>query len=395
MVPELGYGLQGQVDFGFFNMRTTNGKVRKVQYFTFVLSRSRYKYILFQDTPFTAFDVIRAHEVAFQHIGGVPKEIVYDQDRLFLVSENLGDLVLTNEFRRYVRERGFTTYFCRKADPESKGKVENVVGYVKKNFLYNRSFKDLEVLNIEALEWLGRTANALQHGTTKAIPYQELNIERPFLDPWHPIELPSQPLLMYTVHKDNKISYKGNFYSLPFGTYKGTNTQVEVKVMATELIVLNDQRSELCRHQICLLKGQKIIARDHKRDKNTAIMEMMSELCDLMENKLLALLWIERIQAHKPRYIRDQIQALKVIVNTTERSIVSRALDYAYQNDILSARDFKALVLMLEKEQQDVVQLDPKIIALNPLDGTSRLLAQTNPQRSELGSYDDFFLNVR
>jgi transposase len=118
-VPELPYGLQGQVDFGFYNMKTTLGKMKKVQFFTFVLSRSRYKYIFFNDIPFTTEMVISAHEKAFEFIGGYPDELVYDQDRLFMVSENLGDLILTGEFRGYVKQRGFETWFCRKADPET------------------------------------------------------------------------------------------------------------------------------------------------------------------------------------------------------------------------------------------------------------------------------------
>ncbi len=43
-------------------------------------------------------------------------------------------------------------------DPESKGKIENVVKYVKQNFLYNRCFCDIATLNEEVLQWLNRTA---------------------------------------------------------------------------------------------------------------------------------------------------------------------------------------------------------------------------------------------
>ncbi|MFV8344454.1 IS21 family transposase [Flavobacterium sp. XS2P39] len=393
MVPELAYGMQGQVDFGFYNMATTLGKTRKVQFFTFVLSRSRYKYVLFQDTPFTTQDVIQAHELAFNYIEGCPKEIVYDQDRLFIVSENLGDLILTAEFRAYVKRRSFITHFCKKADPESKGKVENVVGYVKKNFLYNRSFKDLETLNSEARGWLNRTANALEHGTTKRIPQDEHGIEAKFLDPYHPIELVVKQLPTYAVHKDNKISYKGNLYSLPYGTYKGKNTTIQLKEAGSELIMLDEKYGELCRHEINLLRGQKIIARDHKRDKNTAIVEMMEEFCELMENKLQALDWIERIRNHKPRYIRDQIQSLKVTVTGLDPYIASRALDYACENGILSATDFKAIVETMNRKQQNEVLQGPKIIQLNPLSGTSKRIADTDPQRSDLGSYDTFFTN--
>lgn len=52
----------------------------------------------------------------------------------------MGDLVLTTKFQSFVKEQHFLPVFCRKADPESKGKVENVVKYVKGNFLSGRLF---------------------------------------------------------------------------------------------------------------------------------------------------------------------------------------------------------------------------------------------------------------
>ena len=76
-----------------------------------------------------------------------------------MVDENLGDLILTREFQRYSSQMTFTPVFCRKADPESKGKVENVVGYVKKNFLRGRTYTNAQALNESALEWLTRTGN--------------------------------------------------------------------------------------------------------------------------------------------------------------------------------------------------------------------------------------------
>lgn len=122
MVAELPYGEQAQVDFGFYNMITTRGKQKKVQFFTFILSRSRYKFVVFSDVPFTTAMVVAAHEQAFRFIGGLPREIVYDQDRLFMVSENLGDIVLTSEFSSYVRDRGIKLHFCRKAAPPEQKK---------------------------------------------------------------------------------------------------------------------------------------------------------------------------------------------------------------------------------------------------------------------------------
>ena len=102
IVEELPFGKQSQADFGEYNMRTSTGSRKKVYFFTMVLSRSRYKYICFSDTPFTSSLAIKAHEKAFEHFKGIPKEIVYDQDKVFIHDENAGDLLLTNAFKHYV-----------------------------------------------------------------------------------------------------------------------------------------------------------------------------------------------------------------------------------------------------------------------------------------------------
>mgnify|MGYP000016624975 FL=1 len=73
--------------------------------------------------------------------------------------------------------------FCHKADPESKGKVENVVKYVKENFLVARVFRDIDSLNREALEWLERTGNGKVHGTARRVPREEFAVEKSFLIP--------------------------------------------------------------------------------------------------------------------------------------------------------------------------------------------------------------------
>lgn len=126
VVAELPYGKQAQADFGEYNLRDNQGKRVKVFFFTIVLSRSRFKYVWFLDQYFTSELAIEAHEKAFAFFGGIPDEIVYDQDKVFIVSENKGDLILTDRFRAYTRERPFKLHFCRRSDPESKGKVENV-----------------------------------------------------------------------------------------------------------------------------------------------------------------------------------------------------------------------------------------------------------------------------
>lgn len=390
MVAELPYGQQAQVDFGFYNMRTTAGKTRKVQFFCLVLSRSRYKYVVFTDTPYTSETVVKAHEQAFEYLGGMPQEVVYDQDRLFLVNENLGELMLTERFRNYVSQRCFKTYFCRAADPQSKGKVENMVKYVKQNFLAGRSFKDLETLNQEAQGWLSRTANALAHGTTKRIPAREMEEEVTYLDPWHPVLMEEQSYIPYTVRKDNTISWKSNFYSLPLGTYKGRGTRVLVGVDDQELVIQDMDKKELCRHICSVLQGQKILQTDHSRDKSQAIWEMMQEFSALFDDSEEALGWIYKIKADKPRYIRDQIQLLKTTVQTLDPLIATRALYYCCEFYIYSATDFKFIAEKMARERIDLAR---QVISPpnNPLSGKALFNASSEPAKSNLNSYESIF----
>jgi len=139
-VPELPFGKQMQLDFGQYRMPSG----LKLFIFAALLSASRYRYITFQDHPFNSKEVIYHLLSCFDYFGGVPREMVIDQDRLMVVSENAGDIIYTADFRYFIQEQDIRMYVCRKADPESKGKVENLIKYVKKNFLSIRDFQQIE-----------------------------------------------------------------------------------------------------------------------------------------------------------------------------------------------------------------------------------------------------------
>jgi transposase len=390
-VEELPYGKQAQVDFGEYNLRSSLGSRLKVFFFTLVLSRSRFKYVWFTEHPFTSELAIKAHEQAFEYLQGIPDEIVYDQDKVFIVSENSGDIILTDRFRAYTGEMKFALHFCRKADPQSKGKIENVVKYVKQNFLYNRTYYNIETLNDEALGWLGRTANGLPHAFTKKEPRSEWHIEQPFLKPYMPHTLKAA-VVTYTVRKDNTISYKSNLYSLPLGTYQGRGTLVAVSVNEDELIIsaVADER-ELCRHKIAGGQGIKIMNTDHKRDKSSVINDMINQNCALVDDPIKAKQWMDAIRLAKPRYSRDQLIAIKQVIESTDRLIVNKALDYCIENKIASGIDFKAIVMQFKQARKEKENI--KIIQLNPLGGTRPDSAMAQPDKSQIEDYETIFKN--
>ncbi|WP_315814078.1 IS21 family transposase [Paraflavitalea speifideaquila] len=387
MVPETPYGAQAQVDFGQYNMRNTQGGRVKVYFFTLVLSRSRYKYVFFSQEPFTAITAIEAHEHAFAFIEGLPDTVVYDQDRLFIVDENKGDLILTEQFRAYSSQRKFKLHFCRKSDPESKGKVENVVKYVKQNFLYNRSFSDIDTLNAEALAWLSRTANELPHSTTRKQPIQEWIIEKSLLHPYTPLVLQGPKGTLYAVRKDNSFSYKGNFYSLPSSTYQGRGSQVLLARQGTCIVVYNLEHQELCRHLISSGSGEKIINNDHRRDKSPAIQELEDQFCSLVSDAEAAGRFISAIRQDKPRYIRDQLLLLIQVAQHCQPVIAAQALAYCLKIGAKGAADFKSVVLHLNNELED--QQAP-VVYLNPLNHKTPTEALIQPDTSSINDYDMF-----
>jgi len=391
IVEELPYGKQAQVDFGEYNMRDGNHKRVKVWFFLIILSRSRYKYIWFSERPFTSELAIGAHEKAFAFFNGIPDEIVYDQDKVFIVNENHGDLILTDAFRAYTKERSFTLHFCRKADPESKGKIENGVRYVKQNFLYNRPFYNIETLNDEAIAWLGRTANIMPHGSTMKSPYDEWIIEKPFFKPHTIITIPPPQIPPYTVRKDNVISWKGNFYAVPLGTYKGRGSLAQVKKENGQIIISDLTEKELCRHNISNIKGKVVSNTDLRRDKKGAIEELIVLISQMFDDDQKARQYLEAIHGEKPRYIRDQLILIRQTIEMYDKQIVNEALAYCCQNSIYSAVDFKSVVKQSSRDKKQPIE--PVIVRKNPLTNAPSGDATIIPSKSKIIDYEKLMQN--
>ena len=345
-LPQLGYGQEAQVDFGECNMKTKEGKRVKIWLFAMVLSRSRQKYVCFQDNPFTTSTAIFAHQKAFEYFQGVPRKILYDQDRVFMVDENLGDLLLTKGFDRYVKSESFDAVFCRKADPQSKGKVENVIKYVKNNFVKGRYFSGIESINESVLGWLSRTGNGKVHSATKLIPHQQWLKEKNYLLPVHskPLQAQTPELMRYKVRKDNTITYKGNYYSLPMGTYKNQGSAVMLNLRQNKLDIYDLNNNLLATHTLSTLKGRYISIFDHKRDKSQNLEQRKQEAINRLGSTAKAYEFIEAIARSKPRYFNDNLRTLLSRLKTPEETALNKALDYCLNNQVFNAMRFIEII---------------------------------------------------
>lgn len=117
-VQEIPMGLQLQVDIGIIaveNIRTR--RYQKLYCIGFVLSNSRYKYGVWFSEPPVAQDMVNALRQCFEWLGGKPKELVFDQDRLIAVNENYGNIIYTKEFETFRQSEKLEVYLCRKWNP--------------------------------------------------------------------------------------------------------------------------------------------------------------------------------------------------------------------------------------------------------------------------------------
>jgi hypothetical protein len=349
-VEQLPYGQQAQVDFGEYNMTDVDGRRKKVYFLAMVLSRSRFKFVCFNEHPFTTQTAIAAHEAAFAFIGGYPDELVYDQDKVLLVDENKGDLIFTEAFRAYLQSRPFKVRFCRKSDPQSKGKTENVIKYVKYNFLRGRCYYGIPLLNDQAIDWLGRTANAKVHSTTLKIPALEWELERVHLTPLKQPFAIARDNPAYNVTKDNVIHFKGCSYSVPDDTFRKPKTEVLVRQQEGCLIICNTAGEEIVRHQISLLKGQQVRNNNHKRDHSKKVKELIAQSAMLFTDQEKALGYLQNIHKQMPRYARDQINMVASAGKKYTKEEMDQTLAYCLENNLPRAVDFEPVLLSLRQQ---------------------------------------------
>lgn len=381
-VEESPFGDLAQADFGEMWMASSDGKDVKVYFFVMVLCRSRKKYAYFSRSPFTAEMAVFAHEKAFEYYGGKPKKIMYDQDAVLIHDENLGDCILTRTFNAFVNQEHFGCVFCRKSDPESKGKVENAVKYIKYNFLRGRRFVDIEQLNDECIRWLSRTANGLPHGGTRLVPDEVFAEEKPFLVPYYGrLMMPERPMREYTVQKSNVLSYKGNDYSLPSGTYQGPRTKVWVNELGGRIEIYSKDTGKLLYiHDIPDGKGQYVLAPAHRRTVSAACEAYEKEVMEYCGYDEMAMLWMANLKKDKPRYYTQNLGVLVKGMRHFTPGTLRNAFEKCVDSSVYNAKDFISLCERIGRRQ-------PAQCAADRLPEA----AKETPERTSINQYSQYF----
>ena len=118
----------------------------------------------------------------FEVLGGVPKTVLADRMGCLKAGVVANVVVPTADYVRFATHYGFRPDFCQAADPESKGIVENLVGYAKRDLIVPAApvVSDLLAANRSAAGWCAEV-NAAVHSEICAVPAQRLEQERELL----------------------------------------------------------------------------------------------------------------------------------------------------------------------------------------------------------------------
>lgn len=150
-----------------------------IKVFCAVLAWSRFRFVGFarDETAATTFSMLAE---CFETLGGVPAKVLADRMGC-LRAGTVADVVIpTPDYVRFATHYGFSPDFCKAADPESKGIVEHLVGYAKRDLPMPENTDDLTEWNQEAVVWCVEV-NGREHSEICAIPEIRLDTERELL----------------------------------------------------------------------------------------------------------------------------------------------------------------------------------------------------------------------
>jgi transposase len=250
-------GEQSQLDWGHFG----NFLSHRLYLFVLTLCYSRMRYIEF--TQRQDIETLLACMIhAFRYFGGVTATVLVDNMKTAVLGREVGVVRWNPKFLDFASYYGFLPRACHPYRPETKGKVERTVGFVRQSFwqgLDLASLGSLETLNQRARTWM-EEVNLRVHGTTREIP-----AERFFREQLR--ALANQPdydtsyVSYREVCKDCLVSYRGSRYSVPH-RYAGQRVVVKEPVEGGRIAIWH-QQERMAEHVLAETKGAMIIDPQH------------------------------------------------------------------------------------------------------------------------------------
>jgi transposase len=240
------------------------GVLAGLHVFCAVLAFSRVRFVRFAADERADTTMAMLAE-CFEVLGGVPRVVLADRMGCLKGGVVANVVVPTPDYVRFAAHYGFRPDFCEAADPESKGIVENLVGYAKTDLiipgvgLAGEPFTDLAGANMAAVQWC-RSVNGVQHSEIRAVPAERLLIERELL-----ATLPSlRPSLGRSViRKVDRLScvrFGSARYSVPI---RLIGEQVRLHVDADRSVSISDISGQVVCEHLLVAPGEASVRDEH------------------------------------------------------------------------------------------------------------------------------------
>jgi transposase len=204
-----------QFDFGEVSVRLTDDTRRVVHFAAYRLKYSRWMHVVLVPNE-RVEALVRSLLASFEASGGVPLRVVFDNPKTVVLRHEDGRPVWNATLGPVALDYGFAIELCTPHQPQQKGAVENLVGFVKRSFFRARRFQDLEEdLPTQLAAWLGEVNTVRPNRATKEIPAARLVAEQARLTP---LAVPPAAYgLRYpvTVGPTAMVTHQGIRYAMP------------------------------------------------------------------------------------------------------------------------------------------------------------------------------------
>lgn len=228
--------------------------------FCAVLAWSRVRFVRFATDEKAATTFAMLAE-CFEVLGGVARVVLADRMGCLKGGVVANVVIPTPDYVRFATHYGFRPDFCEGHDPESKGMVEHLVGYAKRDLMVPQApFADLAAANVAAAQWCAE-ANAVTHSEIFAVPAERLVAEQELLGqlPGLRLEIGPRPVTR-KVDRLSTIRFGSARYSAPT---RMVGRQVQVVPVGDELRILEPVTGEVLAEHALLSPGQVSIIDAH------------------------------------------------------------------------------------------------------------------------------------
>jgi len=339
-------GAQAMVDLSEYRQVETGGIKQNLYFLGMVLCFSRKKYGEWYDRPVSTEMFIEFHERAFRHFEGTVSKVVYDQTKLAVLQERYGECDFNSDFYAMVRYYGYEPYICKRYDPQTKGKVESVMRYVKHGFLPGRTFSDMEDLQSQWEEWLHEVGNSKVHETTGRPPEEAWQKEKKHLKRLPEGHYRAQASLeKRKVLLNGLVKVLGNRYSAP-QAYQGK--EILVRVTEEKVEMYTKARQHLYSHWRSRERGKTFKVREHyRREYTVPTAQLEAEVRGAYGDQGL----LHALKKRFPRHYRDQLKGLIRLQRDTSAETLRRAAERALTFHCASLGNIERIIRGIEDDK--------------------------------------------